>query len=538
MPPLGAYAAKRCPVVTQNDILQPGEQVATSEFSQHLFDMGDDFEREMFEALAERGALWIEADDEEERIALTVRAMDDRVPVILDGRLPDDQTFKRAGRPDVLIAAEAGGYRPADIKSHRLLQSSRSRFPARVSTLDAPGFGSAVVQDGRYIKKHEKDLLQLAHYQRMLENLGQAATDGRFAAILTPEELFLWLDLDEPTFTHTSRGGLRNSRSTMERYDFEFAFRLDIAARAVRARNGEDVELVPPVRIPECDRCPWHDVCLEALSEQDGDISLLPKIGYAEWREHTNRGVRDRAQLAALRADDPRYADWPLHDLQEHIDSARAWMGPDPFYLRPGVDRFDVPRADIEIDIDLENYAGRTYLWGALLTEDDTSEFHAFATWDHLDHDAEVQNVRRFWHWLSEQLQRAESEGRSVRVYHFADIERSTLRRLGADAGLLEPIDRMLEAGVFVDMLRSMREQLITGTALGLKVVAPLAGFSWEVDDAGGAISMLRYEEAVGEGSEEAKQWLLRYNEGDVRATLAIRDHLTAHPPSSLPDRN
>jgi predicted RecB family nuclease len=61
-------------------------------------------------------------------------------------------------------------------------------------------------------------------------------------------------------------------------------------------------------------------------------------------------------------------------------------------------------------------------------------------------------------------------------------------------------------------------------------VVAPLAGFSWDIDDPGGGESMLRYETAVGSPSQEerdsARAWLLTYNGGDVAATLAIRDWL------------
>ena len=86
-------------------------------------------------------------------------------------------------------------------------------------------------------------------------------------------------------------------------------------------------------------------------------------------------------------------------------------------------------------------------------------------------------------------------------------------------------------------MWQVVDSHLITGGPLGLKLVAPLAGFTWDVDDPGGAGSMLRYDEAVGaeapEERERAQEWLLEYNRGDVEATLAIRDWIeTASIPS------
>ena len=181
----------------------------------------------------------------------------------------------------------------------------------------------------------------------------------------------------------------------------------------------------------------------------------------------------------------------------------------------------------------MENVEDGVYLWGAFLTNRSavTGGYRPFVTWDLLSPEVQTLNFLEFWDWLMEIRAGALGAGRTFRAYCYnASAENTYLRKLGFTAGVLEQVEEFIASADWVDMLRVFDTQLITGGGSGLKLVAPLAGFSWDVEDPGGEESMLRYEVAVGSPSEverlEAREWLLTYNRGDVEATLAIRDWL------------
>ena len=54
---------------------------------------------------------------------------------------------------------------------------------------------------------------------------------------------------------------------------------------------------------------------------------------------------------------------------------------------------------------------------------------------------------------------------------------------------------------------------------------------NWAVQDPGGALSLLKYKDAVDQNRSQAERdesiaWLFSYNLDDVRATFAVRDYL------------
>jgi predicted RecB family nuclease len=456
------------------------------------------------------------------RLEATAEAVADTAELIWNPALPDDPEAGRRGRVDALIRAEQG-YLPVLVVAHRVTDPG---WGARTSTLESPWPAAARADPARTARSQPRDAIHLAHALRLAQAAGWAPTRSAAGAVIGLDaDVLLWHNLLAPM---RSGGG-----SSLSDYDARFADRLAVAGAAAA---GEPARALPS-RVRECRTCRWWGVCGPELRAAR-DLSLvLHGDAAAVLRAH---GVPTIDALAALEPQEYPELSVPGTALPEAVGLARAWRS--GFTLLRRRAAVSVPRADVEVDIDMESYGeSGAYLWGCLLSGADIGEsrgYRGFATWEPLPGADEARSFGAFWCWLSRVRERCAAEGRSFRAYCYnAAAENrwlvSSAQRFAGRNGVPSPaeIDEFVGSASWVDLYRSISEQFLCVRGKSLKVLAPVAGFRWRTRTPGGEHSLRWYRAAVGMDSsgpdptEQAR--LLAYNEDDVLATRALREWIT-----------
>lgn len=558
---LGGTDVKRCArrIHNEHDPSLPKVAWNPSPELQLRLDRGLEFEAQVFERLQEASRQARRVVDlsqvrgKDAVIAATLAAMEEGVDLILGGWLPDDAEHGRKGRPDLLIRhGETHGratYLPGDVKGHMIVKAG-AKGEVRYSTASDPTTLHTVEGYVPRSAQRPEDYLQVAHYWRMLEAIGRTpagiaptgciiGTDV-FEDLAPPGELLVWLDLDVPLFKTFSRADGTAVRTALERYDHEFGFRLAVAQNAALRVEGavDPAPLVEPIFTDECGTCPWIDYCETQVAPDLASLQITEgRLTVREWRALASLGIVTTAELATADAEDESFLEDYLPEVanvanaKKRLATAiqRAQMIGEGVALKRITDGpIDLPRADIEIDVDIEwGNDERVYLWGSQVNRAGVApEFVPHVSWEVLDADAERALAQAFVDWLRGVKAQAAGNGETVRVYHYSTPETDRLKKiLGAEA-----VADVLN--LCVDLHKTMATNFFGLRGLGLKAVAPQFEFTWADDDAGGLQSQTWLIEAVTSRdpleAQNARERLLQYNADDVAATAAIRNGLDA----------
>jgi predicted RecB family nuclease len=454
----------------------------------------------------------------------------------------------RVSRPDLLVRTGTGesgrpSWAPVDIKSHSTFDSENRTNVVRLSSLEnfLPNLGQEVA--GRISKE---DAFQLSHYVKHLEYLG-LADSARWAGIIGREiEYCAWTPLDRVMF-----GVGTNKQDAMTAYEIAFIKAQRVIDIAIERDSDPQV---PAPAIPQlysgkfgCGGCEFQPACVVEMHEfgdGSGHVTLLATVTPDKVTKHFPNILSIQELMHADHLND--------FGVKARI-RAEVWHDGIPRLLEPS-EPFVIPEFDIEVDIDLENSQaafldvleeeapGRdeVYLYGYGMHDRTVSKDWRTAELGSIfDYsatvDAEFNVLTVMWNMLVEIVERAEGEGKSIGIFHYSHHEQSWWRKFARRyvgiAGVPSPDEvEVFMANYFVDLLPVARKVSFKTSNYSVKSLAPIAGFNWEAEDAGGAQSLLKYQMAISADTQaerdEAIEWLRRYNLDDIRATFAVRDYL------------
>ena len=452
---------------------------------------------------------------------------------IWNAQLPRDPVGGRRGRIDLLVRS-GDGYLPVLVVRHKVTDPG---VGARTSPLSDPTPEGSRSDPVRKARPQPRDQLRLVHTRQLLRACGKAAPGRAVGGVIGLDaDAVLWHDLEAPSWP----GG----RTALAEYESRFADRLAIADAA---RSGAPA-LALPSRIMDCRSCPWWPTCAADLTAVR-DVSLVLRGEDAVALRHA--GVRTVDDLAALEPGGEPPVPLVSIPFPDAVGLARAWLADLTVVRR--VRDVSVPRADVEVDVDMESFGDSgAYLWGSLLGGPRVGEidyppgYRAFVTWQRLPTRDEGRSFSEFWQWLIDVKAQAEMRGLSFRAYCYNELAENRWLLSSADrfAGALgvpdrASVERFIESDAWVDLFRVVSDTFLCAHGKGLKTIAPMAGFGWRDPEAGGENSMRWYRDAVGMDGAPAevsqRQRLLEYNEDDVRATLALREWMSSPAMDELP---
>ncbi len=260
-----------------------------------------------------------------------------------------------------------------------------------------------------------------------------------------------------------------------------------------------------------CKQSPWFSECLDHSVSCD-DLSLLNRV----WKEE----IHNLEQAGVTTVD--ALSKKTVIDLEKMLPESNPQrlerLRDQAVALKEGkhtiVGDIEMPESDIELHFDIESSPLRDfdYLFGLLKVSSEGTEYIPFFA---ESPDQEEKMWKEFLSFIESHI--------DAPIYHYGWFEHEVIDRFAARYGMSDLLRDAFERNM-IDLLAICRQHVIFPLSFySLKDIAQYLGFSWDADDAGGANSVLWFEEWYEKRTPKIMSKLLRYNEDDVRATHVLQ---------------
>lgn len=451
----------------------PEEKCEVSAFVKLLWELGLQTEREYIESLDGGECVDLRGQSVDEAWVATRSFMKQGVPLIYQGCLKDGPFV---GRPDLL-------YKRTDLPS--------SLGPYLYEPIDIKAGKGWEQTEGRRPRFKEHYAFQVLFYRMLLT---------RIQGAVPPEGRIINVDKQLESFDPAA-------------FEDEFQQALETVRRLIAGEESSE-----PVLGSQCYLCEWFNRCERWVKDRSDPTGLffigrqkfhLKEVGLGTVEDIAAMDVREYLEPSKKV---PRMGRRSLERMKER---ARVMLEGEPV-LRPGY-RFPEVSREVYFDIEDDPTRGLTYLFGLLIHEPGAPpRFESFVA---RRPEEEEATVRAFWAFLQ--------ATDDVAYYVYSHKERTTLRtlmeRYQLDTATFEKYTAA-EYDLYADLVVEYSDW--PTFSYGIKHVAKLVGFRWRDPDPSGANSIAWYNTYLANPADEATLTrILRYNEDDCRAMVAIKEY-------------
>ena len=312
--------------------------------------------------------------------------------------------------------------------------------------------------------------------------------------------------------------------------------------RALRqSLEDQETEETYPDPKEHCNICRWREKCGKRRRDDD-HLCLVAGISKLQINELKQRGIATVQDLAALplplawKPDRGAVNSYGRVREQARIQVEARQGGKGKFELLPVEDGFGLTclpepsTGDIFFDLEGDSFVGEhglEYLFGYVFS-DESGEAVYKSQWAF----TRVDEKQAFENFVDFVMARWEQHP-GLHIYHFAPYEPSALKRLmGRYATKEEEIDRLLRAGVFVDLYHVVRHGVRASVeSYSIKHLESFYCFDRDtkLPDANAALANLQANLELNDApsiSDETKAVVQAYNKDDCASAARLRDWL------------